>query len=311
MSRICILGGSGFVGTQLAAQLSRAGHSLVIPGRHEARLRHLTVLPQARTVVADIHDPARLADLLQGCDTVINLVGILHGSRADYARAHVELPQTLIAACRQSGVRRVLHMSALGARADSPSRYQQSKAEGAAALRAATDLAVTILRPSVIFGPGDRFLNLFANLLKLSPILPLADAAARFQPVFVGDVAQAFVAALDNPRCVGQTFDLCGPTVYSLQELVTLTANTLGLCRHKIVPLGEGASLLMATLLGLMPGPKLMTADNHHAAATPNVCSGEHPGLIADPTPLATVIGYLRNEDSRSEYAGYRALARR
>jgi NADH dehydrogenase len=311
MSTLCILGGSGFVGTRLAVLLSRAGHTLVIPGRSKARLRPLDVLPQARTIEADIHDPAQLGHLIQGCDAVINLVGILNGSAAEFERVHAELPRQIIAACRQQGVKRILHMSALGARSNSESLYQQSKAAGEAAMRAADDLAVTVLRPSVIFGPGDNFLNLFAKLLKMSPLLPLADAAAQFQPVFVGDVAQAFVNALGNPASIGQTYDLCGPDIYTLQQLVALTAQTTGQCSHKIIPLGDTASLLMATLLGFMPGPKLMTPDNHYAAATPNVCRGENPSLIAHPTPLAVVIGYLRNEDSRSVYAGYRTLARR
>lgn len=307
---ISILGGGGFVGQRLAAQLTRAGHKLVIPGRRRIDLRHLDVLPGARTVEADVHDPATLEKLFTGMDAVINLVGILHGSAADYARAHAELPEKVVAACRATGVRRLLHMSALGAAADSRSHYQQSKARGEAAVLAAADLRVTVFRPSVIFGPGDGFLNLFASLLPLAPVLPLADAGARFQPVFVGDVARAFVQSLDDPETYGQAYNLCGPKVYTLKELVELTARTLGL-KRRVMPLGKTASLVMAAALEHMPGPTLMSRDNHYAALTDNVYPQGFPARFGRPAALEAEIGYLADRDSRSILATYRTLARR
>lgn len=308
--KICILGGGGFVGNTLAAQLTRAGHNLLIPGRHRFNLRHLDVLPGARSIEADIHNPAELKKLFTGMDAVINLVGILHGSTADFHQAHAELPEKVVAACRASGVKRLLHMSALGASVHSPSQYQQSKARGEAVVQAADDLQVTVFRPSVIFGPGDNFMNLFAKLMTFTPILPLADADALFQPVFVSDVARTFVESLENPATYGQSYNLCGPKTYTLQALVELTARTLGLKRW-IIPLGETPSLIMATALEFMPGPTLMSRDNHYATLTDNICPDGFPFLFGVPATLESELGYLAQHNLRSILATYRRVASR
>jgi len=310
IKQICILGGGGFVGSHLAAQLAKTGVSILIPGRRRFDLRHLDVLPTVTTVEADIHEPAQLERLFQGCDAVINLVGILHGSAAEFEQVHAELPAKIIAACRATGVRRLLHMSALGAASDSTSLYQQSKARGEAAVLAASDLHPTVFRPSVIFGPDDRFLNLFAKLLTLTPILPLAGAGARLQPVHINDVARAFTLSLDDPETWGQAYNLCGDTPYTLQELVRLTATARGLKRF-ILPLGEAASYAMATAMEFMPGPKMMTRDNCRALRSDNLCPEGYPARFGRPASLAANLDYLRNEDSRSIYATYRIHARR
>lgn len=197
----------------------------------------------------------------------------------------------------------------LGADNASPSGYQRSKAAGETRVLAAQgeDLAVSVFRPSVIFGPGDSFLNLFAGLLKLAPVLPLANARARFQPVFVGDVATAFADAIDNPACFGQAFDLCGPRIYSLSELVELTAHQLDI-KATVVPLGVTSSYWFARLMELKPGRKLMTRDNHYAMLQDNVCGPLCPTCA---TPLETVIGYLGGADPRSRYGSHRSQAGR
>ncbi len=214
---ICILGGTGFVGRSLAARLAAAGHDLRIPTRRRERHRDLLVLPGVQLIEADVHDPAVLAREFRGCDTVVNLVGILNerGHRgAGFERAHVALPDKVIEACRATGVPRLLHMSALGAAIDGPSHYQRTKARGEALVHAARDLAVTSFRPSVIFGPHDNFTNRFARLLRRVPVVfPLACPDARLQPVFVEDVVSAYVAALDDSRTHGQGYELCGPQV--------------------------------------------------------------------------------------------------
>lgn len=313
ISTICIIGGGGFVGQHIAARLAAQDKHLRIPARRRERAKALLPLPTAEVVEADIHDPETLGHLFEGVDAVINLVGILHGSRRDFERAHVELPEKIVAACQAAGVKRLLHMSALGADIDSASRYQQTKARGEARVRAAGEqgeLAVTVFRPSVIFGPGDSFLNLFAQMLRLMPVMPLTGAWARFQPVYVGDVARAFADSLENPATFGQTYNLCGPQAYSLEELVRLTADSLGL-KRTILPLGRGSTALMAALIGLKPGKKLMTLDNYRAMLVDNVCPEGFPAVFGPATPLEAVIGYLREQNPRGVYMAYRTQARR
>ncbi len=311
LKNICVLGGGGFVGSHLVPLLATRGLRVRVPTRHRERCKHLLVLPGVEVVESPIHDPARLRELFEGMDAVINLVGILHErKRGDFQRAHVDLPRAVAAACADSGVRRLLHMSALGAEADSRSRYQRTKHAGEALALAAPHLDVTAFRPSVIFGPGDSFLSLFADLLRLAPVVPLAGAGARFQPVYVGDVARAFADALDNRETFGRRYDLCGPDIHTLAELVRLTAATLGLCRL-VMPLGETPSYWFARLMELKPGDKIMTRDNHYAMLSDNVCASDCPHPFGAPTPLASVIGYLREAGPRRGYTTFRAHAGR
>ena len=321
IQHVCILGGGGFVGQHLVALLAARGINVRVPARRREAAKDLAILPTVEVVEADIHDPATLNTLLDGMDAVINLVGLLHESasgegegqsarRGSFQHAHVELPRKLVQACRTTGVRRLLHMSALGADTDSRSAYQRSKAAGAALVMQADDLAVTVFSPSVIFGPGDSFLTMFADLLKLAPVVPLAGGHARFQPVFVGDVARAFDLALDLPESHGQRYNLCGPRVYSLAELVRLTAKSLDMCRV-VVPLGESPSYGFAMLMELKPGKKIMTRDNHYAMLSDNVCPAGFPALFGQATALESVIGYLKEAGPRRKYDAYRAQAGR
>lgn len=322
LNNVCILGGGGFVGHHLVALLAARGIKVRVPARRREAVKDLSVLPTVEIVETDIHDPASLNALFDGMDAVINLVGLLHESdsgrgdgqqarRGSFQHAHVELPRKVVAACKAAGVPRLLHMSALGADVDSRSAYQRSKGAGEAlVMQAAGDLAVTVFRPSVIFGPGDSFLTMFADLLKLAPVVPLAGGDARFQPVFVGDVARAFADALDLSGSHGQRYNLCGPKVYTLAGLVRLTAATLGLCRL-VVPLGQTPSYWFAFLMELKPGAKLMTRDNHYAMLTDNVCPDGFPPLFGKATALESVIGYLKETDPRRNYTAYRAHAGR
>lgn len=310
---ICVIGGGGFVGHHLVSLLAARGCRVWVPTRRRQRVIDLAVLPTVEVLEADVHAPAALRELLHGQDAVINLVGILHGTQAEFEHAHVELPRKLAQACVDAGVRRLLHMSALGADSASRSVYQQTKAKGEAEVMAfgqAKGLAVTIFRPSVIFGPGDSFLSLFADLLKLAPVVPLAGAWARFQPVYVGDVARAFATALDAPETHGQVYPLCGPRVYTLEALLRLTAKTLGL-RRWIIPLDRAQSYLFARLMELKPGRKLMTRDNYYAMLSDNVCPEGFPALFGQPTALEAVIDYLRGSGPHCSYQRYRAQARR
>ena len=303
--RICVLGGSGFVGSAIVQMLAAQGCQVRVLSRNRERAKDLTVLPTVEVVSANIHDQDELVRQFAGMDAIINLVGVLHeahpagGGKAalqkgDYHENHIELVNKLIVACAANGIQRLLHMSALGADPDSQSAYQRSKGLGEALARAAGMAAgvskaedahqfvyggsiyVTIFRPSVIFGRGDSFLTMFANLVKFLPVIPLANPGARFQPVWVEDVAGAFADALDSPATFGATYNLCGPTIYTLQALVKLVANTLG--RHpRIIPLSRRLSYLQAWMMEWMPGKKLMTRDNYYAMLVDNICTSQFP----------------------------------
>ena len=281
IKKVCVLGGSGFVGRHVISKLCEQGYEVLVPYRNINRAKHLSVLPTVSLVEADVHAPAVLKSLFQGVDAVINLVGILHEhKRGAFQSAHVELPRKVVEACRAAGVKRLLHMSALGGDPDGLSRYQRSKGEGEALVLAShgDDLAVTVFRPSVIFGPEDSFLNLFARLLYWTPIFPLGSPNAKFQPVYVGDVAHAYVASLNNPATFGQRYELCGPTVYTLQELVEFVARVKGL-KRTVMPLSDEMSSLQAMVLGLMP-VKMLTHDNYLTLKTDAVCRCPFPEVF-------------------------------
>jgi len=291
---ILMIGGSGFVGSQLAARLVATGHNVLVPTRRRERAKHLLVLPGATVVDADVHDEATLVRLMRGCDAVINLVGILKGGAGypygpGFAHAHVELPHKIARAMQRCGAPRLLHMSALQADGHAPSAYLRSKAAGeAAAFAVAPPAAVTVFRPSVIFGQGDSFLTLFADLAKYAPFMPLACPDALFQPVWVGDVAAAFAASLTRRESYGRTYELCGPRQYRLRELVALAARLSGHPRP-ILGLSAALSYLQALMLEFVPGGP-MTRDNLLSMQVPNVCADNCTlpfGLVA--TPLEAV----------------------
>ena len=261
-----------------------------MPTRRLARGQGVQLLPTVDLVQAQVHDDAQLQQLVQGVDVVINLIAILHGSEADFQRVHVELPSRLVNACHGAGVKRLVHVSALGASSGAPSRYLRSKAAGEAVL-ATSGLDVTVLRPSVIFGTHDRFLNLFAQLQAVAPVMPLAGAQARLQPVWVEDVAQAIMHALDTPATIGQTFECAGPKVYTLSQLVHLAGQWSGHDRPQWA-LPHWAGWLQAAAMECLPGEPLMSRDNLASLAVPNVASGHAPDLRAmgiTPTAMESV----------------------
>lgn len=313
---ICILGGSGFVGSHLVARLARDGHRIKVLTRRSERHKDLLVLPTVELAEANVHDLEALKREFTGRDVVINLVGILNAKQRDgsgFYTAHVEFPRKVIEACRAAGIKRLLHMSALGADAEQgPSHYQRSKGQGERLALSADDLHVTAFRPSVIFGPGDSFLNRFGGLLKISPgFFSLPCGGARFAPVYVGDVAEAFARAIDNPACHGKSYELCGPREYTLKELVQYAARVLGLHRF-IISLGNRPSRLMAEIMEWLPG-KPFSRDNYLSMQVPNVCSGEFPALFGiEPTPLESVVPfYLGKANQRSRYDEFRQAAGR
>lgn len=325
---ILVIGGSGFIGSRLVNALSLGNHFVTVPTRRRQRARHLVQLPLVDVVEADVQDDAALARLVAGRDAVVNLVGILHGKRGqpygpDFARAHVELPRRIAAACAQHGVRRVVHMSALGADVNGPSMYLRSKGDGEAALKAQAGLDLTLFRPSVVFGPGDNFLNTFASLQRVFPVVPLAGAKTRFAPVYVGDVVTAFVSSLVGPQArdtTRQTYELCGPNAYTLAELVRLSgqwARVGGGCGRTILPLPDALGRLQALLMELAPGEPLMSRDNLDSMKVDSVCSGAAPGFVPalgvpHPESLEAIAPtYLDPKYQESEYGTMRATAGR
>ncbi len=315
MERVCLVGGSGFVGRHIAERLAARGVQVVIPTRNRERAKpDLIVLPGVELVGADVNDPAVLARLVNGCDAVVNLVGLLHESRTgDFRRAHVVLTEQCIEACRQQGVGRYLHMSALGAGTDAPSEYQRTKgeAEQRVAAAQAAGLATTVFRPSVIFGDGDSFLTLFARLLALSPFVPLGSPGARFQPVWVEDVADAFIASLERPETIGQSYDLVGPDVFTLEQLVRLVGRVTG-HERPVIGLPDGLSRLQALLFGLLP-VKLITYDNYLSMTVDNVSSAPWPPVFGRaPSALEPIARqYLGNATPRGRYMAFRYRAGR
>lgn len=313
---VCILGGTGFVGHHLCNTLTRRGYRVVVPTRRRERHRALLVNPRIILLEADIHDPATLERLFKGCTAVVNLVGVLNeAGRSTFEHAHVDLARQAVKACLNSGITRLLHMSALNANADEKQgQYLRTKGEAEDLVHAATDqgLQVTSFRPSVIFGCDDSFFNRFALLLRLSPLVfPLACPNARLSPVFVGDVVEAFACALEDPSMAGTRLDLCGPDVYTLRELVKYTARALQR-RCAIIGLGDGLSRLQAKVFELVPG-KPFSMDNYYSLQKDSVCTNnalEDMGIT--PTSIDTVVPlYLGRGSVRGRYAACRSHARR
>jgi uncharacterized protein YbjT (DUF2867 family) len=314
---VCILGGTGFIGSHMAPALVEAGCRVRVLTRRRERHRALIVVPGIEVMEADVYDRSALEKALEGQDAVINLVGILNERGHDgkgFERAHAELPARIAEACKASGVTRLLHMSALNAgRPGARSHYLRTKGLGEDRVHAAADerLAVTSFRPSVVFGRGDGFFSLFAGLLRVSPVLPLAGYTARFAPVWVGDVVQAFVRALDAPASHGQRYDLCGPREYSLKQLVEYTARVIGV-RRIVWGLGPTLSRWQANLFEYVPG-KPLSRDNYLSLLSDSTCArGVELPFGIEPTPLEAVVPtYLGKLAPRRRFYDYRAAARR
>jgi NADH dehydrogenase len=309
--RIVLLGGTGFVGRALAQRLAADGHDLRILSRNPGAHRDRLLPPGAELRQCNVYDPAALRAGIAGCDAVVNLVGILNEAGDDgrgFQRTHVELTKSVIEACEAAGVRRLLQMSALNA-GRGQSHYLASRGEAEALVRASS-LQWTIVQPSVIFGAGDGLFTRFASLLRTFPVLPLARAGCRFAPVFVGDVVAAMERALVDPAAVGQTYELYGPQVFTLREIVQMTARQLGLARW-IVPLPDVLGRAQAFVCDFVPG-KPFSSDNYRSLLSDSVggVDGLHRlGLV--PTPVGDVLPEMlgHGEDRQARLDRYRAAA--
>ncbi len=310
ITTICVLGGSGFVGRQVCAALAARGLRVRVPTRNRERAKPLTLLPTVELLTADVHDAATLTEVVRGCDAVINLVGVLHDGRgkASFAAAHVGLARKLVAACHDSGVQRLLHMSALNAAPKAPSAYLRSKGEAEAIVRT-SGLDFTLFRPSIVFGREDKFLNLFALLLKHFPLLIVPAAHARFQPVSAGDVARVFADALLRQDSIGHSYELCGPTVYTMQQLAEFVAHTTGHCR---MIFGADSTLtnVMAFAMECLPG-HMMSLDNVRSMTLDSVCRDCALPFGIVPEALAAVApAWLAYRTPRGRYAHLRDRTR-
>lgn len=345
IERVCVLGGTGFVGRHVVHQLHKYGYKVRVITRDLVRNKDLRVMPGVEVVEGN---PLRQADLdrhMDGTDAVINLVGILTERtpgrrdypperRGDFHAVHVELPRMVVKACKRHGIRRLLHMSANGADPLGPSMYQRSKGLGAWIVREAGEsseahggmawlegpkltrgeaLETTIFEPSIVFGEGDSFFTRFARLVRRTPgIFPLPRGEARFAPVWVEDVAEAFAKALGDPRTVGQTYELCGPHEYTLADLIRFLAELEGV-RRSVRPLPRWAGWVQAWVLEHLPGQP-MTRDQFRSLLVDNTCSEPFPDVFGiEPQSLEAVVPtYLGPADrSYDDLYKYRAAARR
>ena len=313
MKKILILGGTGFVGRHLCEKLAEGDYRTTVLTRRRANAKHLQMLPMVDVIEGSASDSATLIPMMAGHDAVVNLVAILHGNEAAFDKAHVQLPLALVKACDAAGQRRIIHVSSLGADLAAPSMYQRSKARGEAVL-SSSGLDVSVLRPSVIFGAEDKFLNTFASLQKMLPFIPLAGSTARFQPVWVEDVASALVKCIENKHTIGQTFEACGPDVFTLKQLVQLAGQYSGHDKP-VIGLPDGLARIQAALMELAPGEPIMSRDNLDAMKVDNVASGKLAGLEAlgiTPAAVSAVVPfYLGNQGLRSGLMAKRKTAGR
>lgn len=311
--RIVLVGASGFFGGYLLNTLVADGHHCVVLTRAATRHGNMDLMPGIDLVQADVYSADALAEQFEGADAVVSMAGILNesgGGGKGFHKVHVELVEGIIQACAKAGVSRVLHVSALKA-GEGSSHYLKSKGEAEKRLQAAEGLNVTIFQPAVIFGRGDDFFNRFALMLQFSKVFPLACAGAKLQPVYAGDLARVMVASLDDPMTWGKTYQLGGPQVFTLKELVQWTAGQMGL-KRRVIGLPAALSAAMALVMGLVP-TKPFSWDNYQSLQTPNTTDKNgfaYFGIY--PRAIETVVpDYLNGSVHQQRLHNFRAQPRR
>jgi NADH dehydrogenase len=295
--RICIIGGSGFVGRAIVHEAIRHGHQVTVACRHPERARDLQV-EGVRLAKADITDGRGLDEAVQGADVVINLVGLLfEKGRYSFEAAHVRGTEHILRACKQAGIRQYLHMSALGAGQTPASAYARTKGDAEGRVRQ-SGLDWTIFRPSIIYGSGDSFFNKFKQMTAIMPVLPVISGNTRFQPVWVGDVARAFVASIGNRHATGQTYELGGPDVFTFRELLEILMRVLER-KRLLISVPDFAAKIMAAVMQFLPTP-LLTPDQLVLLRKDNVVEGEaFPAIFGQPVALETMLPtYIRGSQA-------------
>ena len=316
---VLVIGGSGFLGQAVCNQLAKAGYRITVPTRRYDRAKHLLTLPTCQIIEANIHDRATLGRLVSGQDIVVNLLGVLHSKPGkpygqNFRVNHVEFPKALCTAMSKHGAKRIVHISALGVGVQNPapSMYLRSKTDGEAVVKD-SGLAWTILRPSVVFGREDKFLNTFASLAKIAPFIPLAGADARFQPVSVSDVAKAVFACVEDQGkdTLHNTYDLVGTEIFTLKELVKLSARAVG--KNPLVfGIPDVAAKAQAFLMELAPGVPLMSRDNVDSMKIDNIRTSGRTFPLPSYECLSVVAHeYLRAKHLPSDLDEFRTRAHR
>ena len=311
--RVVLLGATGFVGHHVLARLSADGHECLALSRYRMSCRDLSIIPRVELRQTNVYDPEKLSAAFTGADAVVNMVGILNESGRKgkgFHKAHVELVERVLDACRSAGVNRLVQVSALNA-GKGRSHYLRSKGEAEERIRQASDIASTILQPSVIFGVGDSFFNRFAGLLRLAPVLPLACPDARMQPVWVGDVAAMLATSLADDSTIGETLVLVGPRDYSLRELVEINAAAIGR-KPRIIGLPDALARLQGLLMDFVPG-KPFSTDNYLSLQTDNTSEENSlPRFGIKPRSIESVVPvYLRVSPRQQRLAMFRQRAHR
>lgn len=316
---VLVIGGSGFLGQAVCNQLAKAGYRITVPTRRYDRAKHLLTLPTCQIIEANIHDRATLGRLVSGQDIVVNLLGVLHSKPGkpygqNFRVNHVEFPKALCTAMSKHGAKRIVHISALGVGVQNPapSMYLRSKTDGEAVVKD-SGLAWTILRPSVVFGREDKFLNTFASLANIAPFIPLAGADARFQPVSVSDVAKAVFACVEDQGkdTLHNTYDLVGTEIFTLKELVKLSARAVG--KNPLVfGIPDVAAKVQAFLMELAPGEPLMSRDNVDSMKIDNIRTSGRTFPLPSYECLSVVAHeYLRAKHLPSDLDEFRTRAHR
>jgi len=313
MKKVTVLGGSGFVGSSLVAKLDASGYQVTVLTRRREDAKHLILLPKVHVIECNLEDRQKLKQLIEGSDVVINLVGILHESgKSTFEQIHHQLPRRVAQLCGELGIRRLIHMSALQASQSAPSAYLRSKAAGESAINEySKKLDITIFKPSIIFGRRDRFFNMFASIIKLLPVIFLAKPNAKFQPIWVEDVATCFVNSIENTASFDKTYEIGGPEIYTLRQLVEKVMLILNKPRP-IIGLNDKLSYLQGMAMEFLP-IKLMSRDNVRSMRVDNVTNqNKAHELGVSLMPLEAIVPeYLINDTPRAAYDGFRSAAGR
>ncbi len=311
-NNIILLGGSGFVGKHLAIELAQRGYRVTLPSRRPHRLNELKVLANISIIKANIMDQAELTSICKGHDVIFNLVGILNETgKNSFRKIHIDFVKSIVHASQTNNIKRILHISALGAnQASGGSLYLRTKGEGENLLHTfgQNKLQVTSFQPSVIFGPDDSFINRFSSILKLCQgIFPLACANSRFSPVYIGDAVSAMADKIENAGSFSKRFPLCGPETLTLKQIVELI-NKAQQSKCKIIALPDSLAKIQAIVLQSLPG-KLFTMDNYRSLQTPSTCESD---IHHYPTSLTNHLQGLSSLFSRRpEYDEYRKQIKR
>ena len=314
---VCVLGGSGFVGRHICSLLAQQDYQIKVLTRRKVNCAAIAILPNTQIIEANIHDQSQLDAQLADVDVVINLIGILNEREHNgdgFRQAHVETTRKILNACHHNKIGRLLHMSALNAdSSQGTSHYLRSKGEAENLVHSFSgNTHVTSFRPSVIFGADDSFFNRFAGLLKITPLaFPLACAGARFAPVYVADVANCFVNAINNPQTYDKRYDLCGPDIYTLKELVSFTSQQLGR-KHWVIALPDFIAQLQAIVLEYFPG-KPFSIDNYHSLEVDSICNenSEKPPCELLHSPTSVVPWFLGQQSQQCRDDQFRRTSRR